>query len=372
MSTQVQPQAAPTGKKFYQPELDVLRFVAFLLVFFDHGSGSFHSALASKFGEASRSGLQLFFILSAYLISELLLRERERTGTIHMKAFFIRRVLRIWPLYFLFIGAVYVAGRFGHGFFPTGALIAFVLLAGNWWIYFNGFLQFAVGILWSISVEEQFYLVWPWLVRFGGERALRATIPVVCTVSALALWYSGHHALPVNKYWTNSLIEFAYFGIGAALAIWLHQRTFHPSRVQRCLLFAAAVGAFLLIVFRFPVAAPDRIIDTPGLFAAFTLLGVVSVCLFLGFFKMQGFSDKSLLVRLGKISYGLYVFHLFALQACEAVLRRVHLHGMSYGLVQLSMALAVTIVMAALSYRFLETPFLRLKSRFTFVHSRDA
>ena len=107
MSMQVPQQASSTGKNFYRPELDALRFLAFLLVFFDHGSGSFHSALATKIGEASRCGLQLFFILSAYLISELLLREREKTGTVHILSFFVRRVLRIWPLYFLFIGAVY-------------------------------------------------------------------------------------------------------------------------------------------------------------------------------------------------------------------------------------------------------------------------
>lgn len=359
-------------KRFYRPELDVLRFVAFLLVFFDHGSGSFHSALIAKFGEASRCGLQLFFILSSYLISELLLREREKTGTIHIRSFFVRRVLRIWPLYFFFLGAVYVAGRFGHGYFPTGALLAFVALAGNWYIYAYGFLAFAVGILWSISVEEQFYLLWPFLVRAGGARALKAVIPFVFTVSALAIWYSGHHALGVNKYWTNSLVEFQYFAIGALLALVLHRRDFEPTFMGRVLLFGGFLAAFFLIVVRFPVAAPDRLIDTPGLFAAFALLGVAGVCLFLGFYGIKLSPQSGAFVYMGRISYGLYVFHLFALQACEAMLRRSHLHGTTYALVQLGCALVLTVTLAALSYRFLETPFLKLKSRFTFVHSRDA
>ncbi len=362
----------PPQKIFYRPELDVLRFVAFLFVFFDHGSGSFHSALAAKFGEASRCGLQLFFILSSYLISELLLREREKTGTVHIRSFFVRRVLRIWPLYFFFIGAVYVAGRFGHGYFPTGALLAFVALAGNWYIYAYGFLAFAVGILWSISVEEQFYLVWPFLVRAGGARALKLVIPFVFAVSALAIWYAGHHALSVNKYWTNSLIEFQYFAVGALLALLLHGREFQPNAFGRMLLFGGFVAAFLLLVFRFPVAAPDRVIATPGLFAAFALLGIAGVCLFLGFYSIKTFPAERALVYLGRISYGLYVFHLFALQVCEAFLRRSHLSGNSRPLLQLALAMVLTIALAVLSYHFLETPFLRLKSRFTFVHSRDA
>ena len=368
----MQAQAPTLEKKFYHPELDVLRFVAFLLVFFDHGSGSFHSALATRIGEALRCGLQLFFILSSYLISELLLRERERTGTVHIQAFFVRRVLRIWPLYFAFIGFVYVAGRFGHGYFPTGALLAFVALAGNWWIYSNGVLQFAVGILWSISVEEQFYLIWPWLVKAGGKRALHITVPVVLCVSSLALWYSGRHAMPVHKYWTNSLIEFAYFAIGAMLALVLHRRDVKIAWAVRGALLLTAAGAFLLLVFRFPIAAAGTVIGTPGLFAAFTLLGVVGVCLFLAFFGMPMGPGARPWIYLGKVSYGLYVFHLFALQGCEALLRRAHLHGMAYATVQLSLALLVTFLLAVVSYRFLETPFLRLKDRFTIVRSREA
>ena len=251
-------------------------------------------------------------------------------------------------------------------------MLAFVTLAGNWWIYYNGFLQFAVGILWSISVEEQFYLVWPWLVRAGGERALRMVVPLVLLISASAIWYSGHNGLVMIKYWSNSLIQFGYFAVGAVLALALHRRTFQPSGALRLGLFAGAAVAFVLLVFPFPVAEGYRLIHTPGLFAAFSLLGVVSVCLFLAFYGMPMGKGSGPFLYLGRISYGLYVFHLFALQGCESVLRHVHLSHDMYPLVHLPFAMAVTVCLAALSYRFLETPFLRLKSRFTFVHSRDA
>ena len=358
--------------RFYRPELDALRFAAFLLVFFDHGSGIFHSELVTRFGEASRCGLQLFFILSSYLISELLLREREKTGTIHLKAFFVRRILRIWPLYFVFLAAMYVAARFGHGYFPTRALMAFLLLAGNWYTYVYGFLLFGVGILWSISVEEQFYLLWPFLVRAGGARALRALIPCVLLVSAGALWYSGHFHLNNEKYWYNSLIQFQYFALGALLALLLHRREAPFRPIHRVGWFAGFAAAFLLLVFRFPVVSLHRVIGTGGQFAAFGLLGVTGVCLFLGFYGLPISGPWRPLLYLGRISYGLYVFHQFAQQVTESVLRRLHLLGSAASpWLYLACSLALSICLAAASYRFLEMPFLRLKSRFTFVRSRE-
>ena len=121
----------PAKQRFYRPELDVLRFLAFLLVFFRHGYEAFASPGVRRVGEASGIGLPVFFLLSAYLITELLLREQEKTGTIHLRAFFVRRILRIWPLYFLFLLGSFLIAVSGHGVFPPKALAAFLLLWGN-------------------------------------------------------------------------------------------------------------------------------------------------------------------------------------------------------------------------------------------------
>jgi peptidoglycan/LPS O-acetylase OafA/YrhL len=361
----------PARRGFYRPELDLLRFVAFLLVFFDHALGGFGLPLVSKFGEACRSGLPVFFLLSSYLITELLLREHRKTGTIHIKAFFLRRVLRIWPLYLLFLTAVYLAWRLGHGYFPGPAFLAFLFISGNWYVYAFGFLQFAVGPLWSISVEEQFYLVWPFLVLVGAQRALKAFIPVVLLASVVAIWYSGHYDLPLNKYWTNSLIQFQFFAFGAIIALVLHDREFTLSARGRGLFFGAGCAAFLSLVFLFPLAA-NLSINALHLLIAYGLMGVMSVCLFLGFYGMRLPAVCSPLVYLGRISYGMYVFHLSILQVIGSFLHR---HGkwatIPFQMAGMMAALGLTILVAMASYRFLESPFLRLKDRFTFVHSRS-
>ena len=126
---------------FYRPELDCLRFFAFLAVFVHHSmprSVEFYTshhlpAALSNVAYAGAFGVNLFFCLSAYLITELLLREKSQVGQLNVRAFYIRRVLRIWPLYFSF-----VLFAFGLTFidrtqnFSATKLIMFLMLAGNW------------------------------------------------------------------------------------------------------------------------------------------------------------------------------------------------------------------------------------------------
>lgn len=358
-------------RRFYRPELDVLRLVAFLLVFFDHGSTAFRTRRAEEWGDALRVGLPLFFMLSAYLISELLVREHEATGTVNIRSFFVRRILRIWPLYFLFLAFVYVAGRFGHGYFPTAALVSFVALAGNWYTYYKGFLSFAVGIVWSISVEEQFYLLWPWLVRAGTDRFLRGSAIVLPLIAAVTLIYSGLRGIAPNRVWVNSFVQFGFFGIGAGLTVCLRHHSPKLTVLGRSVCLLGFLCCFRLLLSTYPVVRHLELISWQGLLAGYGLMALASVLLFTGFYGLQ-VSPQSPLVYLGRISYGLYVFHLLCLQTCEALLRHVSMSGRVQPFVHLTTGLGLTIVMAMLSHRWIEAPFINMKRRFTIVHSRDA
>src|SRR3954447_12671004 len=169
LKTGTAPLAHEGRKRFYRPELDLLRFFAFFLVFLTHGprlNDSFW--IGHQYNHIARTGvygLSLFFFLSSYLITELLLQEKERTGRIHLKAFYIRRILRIWPLYFagLLIGVALSEWNKPQFGLSKTDLLYLVLFVG----YIRGTMKSPIGHLWSISVEELFYAIWPVLSKLS-------------------------------------------------------------------------------------------------------------------------------------------------------------------------------------------------------------
>jgi peptidoglycan/LPS O-acetylase OafA/YrhL len=196
---EVEPVTVPGVEKtsFYRPELDCLRFFAFFAVFVHHSlpsNADFYLAhrLPVVFADipyAGAWGVDLFFCLSAYLITELLVREKDQVGYLNVRAFYIRRMLRIWPLYFsfvLFAFALTFVDRSQQ--FSALNLGMFLMLAGNW-AAATGTVQSFVIPLWSVSIEEQFYLLWPLAVRRASRRQM-LTICLIMVITAFA-WRSG-------------------------------------------------------------------------------------------------------------------------------------------------------------------------------------
>jgi peptidoglycan/LPS O-acetylase OafA/YrhL len=186
--------------RFYRPELDALRFFAFLCVFFFHRVDYLpidrtQHPLLWGMSEAGAFGVPVFFLLSSFLIVELLLRERAATGSVHIKSFYARRILRIWPLYFAACYGLIILGRFLPNVGPKDprAWLAFTFFAGNWYILRHGWIASAFDPLWSIAIEEQFYITVPcWgLQHTAGMLAMldlpAASLSPVGTVLVLAL-----------------------------------------------------------------------------------------------------------------------------------------------------------------------------------------
>jgi len=369
----------PHGARFYRPELDVLRCLAFFLVFTSHVLPFPYSAAASSWLSAVQEGVSggvpLFFILTSFLITELLMREHESTGTIHIGSFYARRILRIWPLYFL---AIFIAVLLPHlmPHFERIDLYAvpFLLMGGNWVIVHHGwFHNPMLTPLWSTAIQEQFYLVWPLLVSWWGYRGM-----VWMAGTLLPLAWLTDYGLPAMHHtrspelWCNSINQFQFFALGALLAIALHHRPLRLARGTRVLLLLAGAGAF------FFSGAPCHFINqfvpsTPAYtLAGYLALDVGCVCLCLAFLGARVPRWAHPLMYLGKISFGLYIFHYAILSVVSAAIKKLHFNAaVQLFLIYITTALLAVLV-ASVSYHYFEKPFLRFKSRFTFVRSRPA
>ncbi|HZP61174.1 MAG TPA: acyltransferase [Opitutaceae bacterium] len=382
-------EAAPAAAdRYYRPELDVLRLVAFLLVFCTHRldlapiDRVAHPWLYSL-SLIGVFGVPVFFLLSAFLITELLMRERERLGTIHWRAFYARRILRIWPLYFgAFFGLV-ALGQFipRVGAATPGSWLAFTFFSGNWYICKYGWLRaYPTNPLWSISIEEQFYITIPFVALYLQRRGLMAVCAGLIAMAYGTIWfYTQQHPLHGYSLWTNSLVQFQFFAGGMLLSLVFRGRLPPVRPVFRLGAGAAAAGCWLIAFLRFGVEA-DRPhpASVAGFLFGWSLALAGTVLLFLSLFGMPSRWLPRTAIYLGRISYGLYVFHALVLflvfrvgkDWTTSLSAALHLSAWRDA-VGTVMALAVTILLASLSYRFFEKPFLRLKKRFTFVPSRE-
>jgi peptidoglycan/LPS O-acetylase OafA/YrhL len=364
------------GDNFYRPGLDILRALAFLLVFVAHGL-AWHIDKPTEIGAIARTGefgVCIFFFLSSYLITELLLREKRDTGTILIPAFYKRRILRIWPLYFAMIAFGCLYGLFS----PNSAVslawgISLVLLFTNWYTVGHDYPPGFLFPLWSISLEEQFYLVWPWTVKSFGPGTLLAIASLLLAAAylTLALLLGQKQSLD-PAIWVNSLVQFQFFALGTMTAIGLRGRVPHLAKPVRWGLFLAGLlcmrAAQAAVFANDPSLAQDFAHIAPRFAAA--LLGCL--CLFFSLLPLAGGRMQRPFIYLGKISYGLYVYHVLLLGAAKHLPQHFagNLSPLAAQLWTMAIALPATILTAMLSYRYLESPFLRFKKRYTIVRSR--
>jgi peptidoglycan/LPS O-acetylase OafA/YrhL len=375
------------GRRFYHPELDILRFLAFFLVFLHHAlphDPAFWTRfvpvgvarVVAGIGAMGAFGVDVFFALSAYLITELLLREKALIGDLDLKSFYVRRVLRIWPLYFFFLA---LAGALT--FVVPGqkigwqASLAFLFLSGNWWIVLRGFPSSVIFPLWSVSIEEQFYLFWPPLVR-----RLRATHMGVLACAMLAIawvtrWYVVTHGAAETLVWCNTLARLDPIAAGILVAILLRGETPEFSIWMRTAMMAFGMSCLALAGNYWSIKADPLTIAR--VLAGYPAVAIGAAALLVGVLTelrvespgSKTKAAKSALVYLGRISYGLYVYHVLGLMVSDFMVPHAEAGGGRY-LLRAVIAFSLTVAFAAASFRRLETPFLALKQRFTHVLSR--
>src|SRR5256885_3827551 len=171
------------------PTLDGLRAVSIALVLLGHLAGTKNFPQLGPLGEFANFGVRIFFVISGFLITDLLLRERAKRGAISLPRFYLRRVFRIFPAAYVFIGSMALCGavRSQITLNPHD-----LLFAATYTSNFNLYRSWYVGHLWSLSVEEQFYLLWPAaLALLGVSRSLKvATVVIVLSpIIRILTWY---------------------------------------------------------------------------------------------------------------------------------------------------------------------------------------
>ena len=378
--------AAP--RKLFFPNLNGVRFVAALMVIVHHVEQTkkyFH--LPSRYQDNVMGtdlgglGVTLFFVLSGFLITYLLLVEKHESGTVSLRNFYVRRILRIWPLYYF---AVLLAFFVIPAFFPGLMVGSFAdKLPVHFWPKLAMYLLLVPNVLfvlrayfppvlfasqaWSIGVEEQFYAVWPVLVKFSRRLplilgAIVASFVVVAILIVLA---------PDNILWLHFVKNFLLvtridcMAVGG-LAAWLLVKNapalavIYSVPVQCAAYLLTFVLVYFQVSFQFSNHLPYAILY------AVLLLNLAANPRTLLHLNNRVFD------YLGRISYGLYMYHLLAIVvSIRAVVWLIHGYSPMINALIYALSIILVVLISTVSYEFFEKPFLKLKVRFSTVVSGD-
>jgi peptidoglycan/LPS O-acetylase OafA/YrhL len=374
-------------QRVYFPGLNSIRCIAVLLVIIAHIEGfkkkNNQSSLFTvrgliKFIDGiGHQGVIIFFALSGFLITYLLLIEKDRTSGINIKKFYIRRALRIWPVYFLIIFLGFFVFPYvlnpdyftvkTHPEFITKLFLATTFLPNA--VFFIYGHIFTIGVLWSIGTEEQFYLVWPHLVKKIKHfttlpKALLAIIAVIVVCKIILLFTMKHHAsLYKMSFVGYHFLEYDAMLVGALAAVLYFLKSGFLTLIYKPWVQLSAVVAVVVLWF----IKPD--------FGAFTniIFAPIYSIIILNIATNPGSLIKivnPVFEYLGKISYGMYLYHSIAIAACLALLNQWQgLSLFSFNAMLYPFCLLSTVVISALSYHFIEKPVLNYKARFMIVNS---
>jgi peptidoglycan/LPS O-acetylase OafA/YrhL len=352
--------------------LDGLRFFAFLLVFF------FHALQWSPWGNwpvirFGFLGVPIFFVLSGFLIGGILLdlKDKQRPGfglSAKLKTFYIRRALRIFPVYYLFIGVLALLLATSGRPDPVASDSFFWHLAylTNFRSFFAGMDHIRQGHFWSLAVEEHFYLIAPLVVLLASPRALVRLLAFVIVVVAFAR-YTIYAAGSARDFWVLSPMQFDLLGLGIATAIIERKGRFLGIDARRLRFLGIAAALFFVLFIR------RYYLGRPGIgiwYATFgpLSLGLATAALVLTLWQrptwpVARFFGFRPFAYFGQISYGLYLFHPNCLGWSTRYFGNYNLSNTFVGLL-------VTLAVAMLSWHTFEKPINNLKNRFNYAGKR--
>ena len=304
-------------------------------------------------------GVDLFFVLSGYLIVTLLLRERDRNGSISLPDFYMRRVLRIFPVYYGLLFVVIIA--FDVVFRSSDPDAALIRSMPWYFTFTSNFLreETLLFIAWSLATEEQFYLVWPPIEKFLG----RFVMPIL-VVLLIANQLINYQVIFANHHGHLEVLQSTFTPIllGVLLAHVLHAKKGYETfaKVLGGRWGAVVAAAALFVIVNVDPVGSD-ISGTPRLLIHLVMTAFLAACVLNESHMLAPVLKLRPVLRIGAVSYGIYLFHMFVLVIANVGLHRVGL-GAIPGVLFVT-TLVGTFIVAELSFRFYEMPFLRLKHR---------
>jgi peptidoglycan/LPS O-acetylase OafA/YrhL len=363
------------------PAFDGVRGIAILAVFFFHyasGAGNHTSsavvrAAATLFG-FGWSGVDLFFVLSGFLITGILYDTLGQAG--YYKKFYARRALRIFPIYYLLVVIYVVLTPVLAVHWKPAHLFFLVYLGYPAVLIWPGLVQVsnnvAITHLWSLSVEEQFYMIWPSVIaklRSPG-RILRACAFAGCFALLLRIAVCAAAATGVTWAYAFLFCRMDTIAMGAAIAILMRGSWRERLQGLAPFVFAAAAASIVMIcVLRKTVDHADPVIATIGFTVLAIMYGAVVVLAMREGSWLERLFSLSALRMFGKYSYGLYLYHfpLWVVLGPSKDFFVVRMHSYVVGAtVHLFVCLIANLLLAVASFHLFESPIMRLKGRFSY------
>ena len=360
--------------RIFFPKLDSLRFLSFFFVYWEHCIGllfpRFFSDDILYYMDPIKStgglGVHMFFVISGFLITYLLIAEFEQTGKIQVLQFYKRRALRIWPLYFfcMILGALLLP-KFFSAFVYCGNIFLGLSFLNNFDViyHFHKCAHPQMVIAWSVAIEEQFYIFWPlvFLLIIKLKSPFRYLACLCLIAGSLIFIYSTHGVF--RDYHTFSNMIFLITGCLGAF--------YFKNNLTTNILQTISNNIFVIVLITAAVQS-FKFYYSWVLVISYILLPFLYLAIVV-YFSLCKKGSTSIFDRLGKYTYGMYFYHTLTFTGVLALFDLLSLKYNQNDFLMTAaslLTLPATILISILSYRFLESPFLKLKRKFAVVQTR--
>lgn len=353
-----------SGKTTYFKGVNFLRFISALAIIVYHSTLNWQSGIDNflKLGAHNLViGVDIFFIISGFLITYLLIFEKSNYPNISLKKFYIRRFLRIFPVYYLVIFISYLIFNKSH---PETDYLSNLLFIGNFsMISTNLWTVAPMNPLWSICIEEHFYLIIPLIVYLIPTSKLKLVLFSIILISIIFRgWATANIVYNWKTIYLHTLSRCDVIAIGGLIAIWYHSKK-HLFKLNNIYLFFSSLILILLLL---TVDVGDYSTVLKATLKKYIF--IIPICIMFITFILPSQEQSQLARRLkenktldylGKISYGLYMYHSFVILYLD---RYINLNNSL--IIKITIVTLLTIAISIISYEFFEKKILKFKKNY--------